>query len=168
MVTGLCASGLPTDAFVFLGFTPKRKGKRKELLASLAVEPRTLIFYESPRRVSVFLDEVRAVMGDRRAVLAREMTKLHEEFIRGTLSEILIVLADRPEVKGECTLMVEGAAASDSVSTADLADALRAALGQPGARLSGLSKAFARQYQLPRKTVYEMALSIQKETDASD
>ncbi|MCB2147682.1 MAG: 16S rRNA (cytidine(1402)-2'-O)-methyltransferase [Deltaproteobacteria bacterium] len=167
-VTGLCASGLPTDAFVFQGFTPKKKGKRMELLASLAAEPRTLIFYESPRRVSVFLDEIRAVMGDRRAVLAREMTKLHEEFIRGTLSEILIVLADRPEVKGECTLMVDGAAASDSVSTDDLADALRDALAQPGAHLSGLSKAFAHHYQLPRKTVYEMALAIQKETDASD
>ena len=167
-VTGLCASGLPTDAFVFLGFAPKKKGKRMDLLASLAAEPRTLIFYESPRRVSVFLDEIRAVMGDRRAALGREMTKFHEEFIRGTLSEILIVLGDRPEVKGECTLMVEGAAASDSVSTADLTDALRDALAQPGAHLSSLSKAFAHQYQLPRKTVYEMALAIQKETAASD
>ncbi|WP_319408210.1 16S rRNA (cytidine(1402)-2'-O)-methyltransferase [uncultured Desulfosarcina sp.] len=167
-VTGLCASGLPTDAFVFLGFTPKKKGKRMDLLASLAAEPRTLIFYESPRRVSVFLDEIRAVMGDRHAVLAREMTKIHEEFIRGTLSEILIVLADRPEVKGECTLMVDGAAASDSVPTDDLADALRDALAQPGAHLSGLSKAFAHRYQLPRKTVYEMALAIQKETGAPD
>jgi len=166
-ITGLCASGLPTDAFVFLGFAPKKKGKRMDLLASLAAEPRTLVFYESPRRVLGFLDEIRSVMGDRSAVLAREMTKLHEEFIRGPLSEILGVLTDRPEVKGECTLLVDGASPAEPVSDADLAHALRDALAQPGAHLSGLSKAFAKQYNLPRKTVYEMALTIQKETDAS-
>ncbi len=166
-ITGLCASGLPTDAFVFSGFAPKKKGKRMDLLASLAAEPRTLVFYESPRRVVGLLDDIRSVMGDRSAVLAREMTKLHEEFIRGTLSEILVVLADRPEVKGECTLLVDGSAAMDPVSVADLAQALRDALAQPGAHLSGLSKAFANQYNLPRKTVYEMALTIQKETDDS-
>ena len=166
-ITGLCASGLPTDAFIFLGFAPKKKGKRMDLLASLRAEPRTLVFYESPRRVVGFLDEIRSVMGDRPAVLAREMTKLHEEFIRGTLSEILIVLTDRPGVKGECTLLVNGAAAVDPVSDADLAQALRRALALPGAHLAGLSKAFAKQYNLPRKTVYEMALTIQKESDVS-
>ncbi len=166
-ITGLCASGLPTDAFIFLGFAPKKKGKRMDLLASLRAEPRTLVFYESPRRVVGFLDEIRSVMGDRPAVLAREMTKLHEEFIRGTLSEILIVLTDRPGVKGECTLLVNGAAAVDPVSDADLAHALRHALAQPGAHLAELSKAFAKQYNLPRKAVYEMALTIQKEPDVS-
>ena len=162
-VTALCASGLPTDAFVFLGFVPKKKGKRLELLAALAVEARTLVFYESPRRVAVFLDELCSVMGNRPAVLAREMTKIHEEFIRGTLSEIQAVLADRPEVKGECTLLVDGASAADSIPEADVVEAIRDALAQPGARVSSLSKAFARQYHLPRKTVYEMALNIQKE-----
>jgi len=167
VIAGLCASGLPTDAFVFLGFAPKKMGKRMDLLASLAEEPRTLVFYESPRRVARFLDDIRSVLGDRLAVLAREMTKLHEEFIRGTLSEILIVLADRPEVKGECTLLVDGAAGVDPVADVDLAHAIRDALAQPGAHLAGLSKAFAKQYNLPRKRVYEMALTIQKETDDS-
>jgi 16S rRNA (cytidine1402-2'-O)-methyltransferase len=166
-VTGLCASGLATDAFAFLGFAPRKKGKRMDLLVSLAAEPRTLVFYESPRRVVVFLEEIRSVMGDRTAVLAREMTKLHEEFLRGTLSEIIVALADRPEVKGECTLMVDGAAEAISFSDADLAGALRDALARPGAHLSSLSKTFARKYRLPRKTVYEMALTIQKESDAS-
>ena len=164
-VTALCVSGLPTDAFVFLGFTPKKKGKRLELLESLVTEPRTLVFYESPRRVADFLDEIRAVMGDRPAVLAREMTKLHEEFIRGTLSEIHTLLAGRPEVKGECTLLVDGKRAADSVSDADLADALRDALAQPGASVSSLSKSIARQFNLSRKIVYEMALAIQQEVD---
>lgn len=166
-VTALCASGLPTDAFVFLGFAPKKKGKRLELLESLAAECRTLVFYESPRRVAAFMDEIRSVMDDRPAVLAREMTKLHEEFIRGTLSEIQAMLADRAEVKGECTLLVDGASVAEVVSENDLAEAIRDALAQPGARVSSLSKALARQYNLPRKTVYEMALNVQKETNES-
>jgi 16S rRNA (cytidine1402-2'-O)-methyltransferase len=164
-VTALCASGMSTDAFVFLGFPPKKKGKRLDLLRSLADEPHTLIFYESPRRVAVFLEQIKAVLGDRPAVLAREMTKLHEEFIRGRLSEIQAALARRPQVKGECTLLVEGLPAAASISDADLAAALRHALAQPGAHISSLAKAFARQYQLPRKSVYELALTIQKEID---
>ena len=163
-VTALCASGLPTDAFVFLGFAPRKKGRRRDLLESLAAETRTLVFYESPRRVATFLEEILTVTGDRPAVLAREMTKLHEEFIRGTLSEIGAVLADRPEVKGECTLLVDGAPATDSISDADLIDALRRALAQPGARLSGLARDLARQHGLPRKTVYEMALNIKNQS----
>ena len=162
-VTALCASGLSTDSFIFVGFAPKKKGKRKELLASLAAEQRTLVFYESPHRLLAFLDEMGEVMGDRPAVLAREMTKLHEEFIRGSLSEIRTALADRSAVKGECTLLVEGAAQPDSISEADLIKALGDALARPGARVSSLAKSFARQYKLPRKTVYEMALNIQKE-----
>jgi 16S rRNA (cytidine1402-2'-O)-methyltransferase len=162
-ITALCASGMPTDAFVFQGFLPKKKGKRQELLESLAAEIRTLIFYESPRRVAVLLDEIRAVMGDRQVVLAREMTKLHEEFIRGNISEIQVTIADRPAVKGECTLLVAGAPVAESISKTDLAKALRHALAQPGARVSNLSKAFAREYHLPKKAVYEMALNIQNE-----
>ncbi len=162
-VTALCASGLPTDAFVFIGFAPRKKGKRAELLVSMAAEPRTLVFYESPRRVAAFLEEIRTVMGDRAAVLGREMTKLHEEFIRGPLSEIQAVLANRPRIKGECTLLVNGAPASESVSADDLADSLRHALAQPGVHVSSLSKTLARQYHLPRKTVYEMALNLLKE-----
>jgi 16S rRNA (cytidine1402-2'-O)-methyltransferase len=167
VVTALCASGLPTDAFVFLGFAPRKKGRRRDLLESLADEPRTLVFYESPRRVAAFLDELLAAMGDRPAVLGRELTKLHEEFIRGTLSEIRAALADRPEVKGECTLLVDGAPAAESISDADLIDALRHALAQPGARLSGLARELARQHGLPKKTVYEMALNIKNESGSA-
>lgn len=165
LVTALCGSGMPTDAFVFQGFAPKKKGKRLELLKSLATESRTLVFYESPRRVMVFLEEIHAVMGDRSAVLARELTKLHEEFIRGSLSEIRATLADRSAVKGECTLLVNGAPRMAPFSDTDLAVALRDAMTQPNMHLSSLSKTFSRQYNLPRKRVYEMALRIQKETE---
>jgi 16S rRNA (cytidine1402-2'-O)-methyltransferase len=164
-VTALSASGLPTDAFVFVGFVPKKKGKRMDLLRSLVDEPRTLLFYESPRRVRELLEDIHALMGDRQAVLAREMTKLHEEFLRGRLTDVQTELADRPEVKGECTLLIGGAPSATSISDTELDGVLRRALSAPGARVSSVSKALARQYGLPRKIVYEMALEIEKKTD---
>ena len=167
LTAALSISGLPTDAFVFTGFLARKKEKRAGQLARLEAEDKTLVFFESPRRVGAFLDEIGLVMGDRPAVLAREMTKLHEEFIRGSLSEIQARLAGRPAVKGECTLLVEGTPTADSASDTDLAEALRDALAQPGAHVSSLTKVFARQYRLPRKTVYEMALKIQKEANPS-
>lgn len=163
-IAALCASGLPTDSFVFIGFAPKKSGSRRELLQSLAAGSRTLVFYESPRRVTALLETVESVMGDRQAVLARELTKLHEEFIRGRLSEIRAVLEERQRVKGECTLLVAGATAEECVSDAQLESPLREALARPGARLSDISKTFSKKYNLPRKKVYEMALAIQKES----
>ena len=166
-IAALCASGLPTDAFLFIGFVPKKGGGRKELLESLATESRTLVFYESPRRLAALLEAVESAMGDRQAVLARELTKLHEEFIRGSLSEIRSILEERQQVKGECTLLVAGATAEASVSDAQLEKALRRALARPDARLSSIAKAISQQYNLPRKKVYEMALAIQKESGES-
>ena len=86
LVTALSVSGLPTDSFIFIGFLPHQKVRRLDRIESLADEDRTLIFYESPRRVLGFIKELISVLGDRQAVLGREMTKLHEEFIRGELS----------------------------------------------------------------------------------
>lgn len=163
-ITALCVSGLPTDAFVFIGFAPKKRGRRLALLQSLAGESRTLVFYESPRRMTFFLEEIASVMGARSAVLAREMTKLHEEFIRGTLCEIKAVLADRSEIKGECTLLVAGWTGSDAITEDDLFRLLQQALEQPDVHISRLSKDLARQYHLPRQKVYAMALEIQKQS----
>ena len=111
--------------------------------------------------MAALLEDLRLLMGDRQAVLAREMTKLHEEFIRGPLTEIQAQLAGRPEIKGECTLLVEGASPAPPPSETELAAALRQALSQPGARVSSVSKTLARQYGLPRRTVYELALEIE-------
>ena len=164
-VTALSASGLPTDTFLFVGFVPKKTGKRLDVLQSLVHEPRTLVFYESPRRVAALLEDLRVLMGNRPAVLAREMTKLHEEFIRGSLTDLQAELAHRPEVKGECTLLIDGAPPATSITDTELADLLRQALSQPGARVSSVSKTLAMQHHLPRKTVYEMALKIANATD---
>lgn len=106
-VPALVASGLPCDRFCFEGFLPHKKGRQKRLEA-LAVEQRTMIFYESPHRVRKSLEQFAGVFGeDRPACLARELTKIHEEYIRGSLSGILDALLDR-DLKGECIILVGG------------------------------------------------------------
>lgn len=106
-VTALSASGLPTDRFLFIGFLPQKEGKKKRLLESLAAETGTLVFYESPFRVKKALALLKECLGDRRAVLAHELTKVHEGFMRGVLSEILEKSSEIIE-KGEWVILVEG------------------------------------------------------------
>lgn len=107
LITGLAASGLDTGGFLYCGFFPRQKKDRKKLLDSIGGEERTLIFYESPRRLAATLREMREAWGDRRCCVARELTKVFEEYRRGTIGEILIGLEDQ-EVKGEITLVVAG------------------------------------------------------------
>ncbi|MGH8069927.1 MAG: 16S rRNA (cytidine(1402)-2'-O)-methyltransferase [Candidatus Entotheonellia bacterium] len=109
VVTALSVAGLPTDRFVFEGFLPKKPGKRRRRLEALVDESRTLIFYESPRRVHDLLDEMQVLWGDRRVVVARELTKKFEEVLRGRITEVQAQLEERPP-QGEVTLVVEGAA----------------------------------------------------------
>lgn len=107
-LTALIASGLPTDKFVFHGFLPREKKERKAELERLRRYPETLIFYEAPHRIGKTLEAMQEVLGDRQAVLARELTKRYEEFIRGTLSE-LVEWAGTGEVRGEFCIVVAGA-----------------------------------------------------------
>jgi 16S rRNA (cytidine1402-2'-O)-methyltransferase len=109
VVAALIVAGLPTDRFVFEGFLPKKPGRRRRRLETLGDESRTLIFYESPRRVHDLLGEMQAVWGDRRVVVARELTKKFEEILRGRITEVRAQLEERPPL-GEVTLVVEGAA----------------------------------------------------------
>jgi 16S rRNA (cytidine1402-2'-O)-methyltransferase len=160
-ITALSAAGLPTDRFTFAGFPVRGRNKRREQLAALAPVPHTLIFYQSPQRLIAFLEELVEMLGDRPAVLARELTKLHEEFLRGRLSEILTDLRARENVKGECTLLVAGAPAGPApVGPDELDAAIVRALTQEGCSLKALSKALAAQFQVSRKQVYERALQL--------
>jgi 16S rRNA (cytidine1402-2'-O)-methyltransferase len=110
VVTGLSVAGLPTDRFVFEGFLPKKPGKRRRRLEALREEPRTLVFYESARRVRDLLNEMQAQWGNRRVVVARELTKKFEAILRGRITEVQTQLEERPP-QGEVTLVVEGAGA---------------------------------------------------------
>ncbi len=106
-IAALSASGLPIDKFVFLGFLPLKKGRRK-LIESFREESRTIVFYESPHRIARAIDEFIEILGgERRVVLARELTKIHEEFFRGTLAEAVEFLNSKP-IRGEFTVLLAG------------------------------------------------------------
>lgn len=106
-LAALAVSGLPPDRFVFEGFLPKKKGARARRLEQLKPDPRTLIFYESPFRIVGLLEEIKTILGDRPVVVAREITKMFEEFIRGTVTEVLEKIGKKT-MKGEITLVVGG------------------------------------------------------------
>lgn len=157
-LTALAASGLPTGRFAFFGFLPRKGKGRREALEEMAAFPGTLILYESPRRIAETLRDLQEALGDRPACVARELTKLHEEFARGTLSE----LADRfaGEVLGEITLIVEGRRAEEKAADPD--DLLRARL-RAGASVKDAAREVAEALGLPRKEVYRRALELASE-----
>ncbi len=163
LIAALSVSGLPTDSFVFIGFVPRKSAKRRDLLERLKEEPRTLIFYESPKRLLGLMQEVINLMGDRKAVVARELTKIHEEILRGSLSKILKVLAARSALKGECTLLVGGCEGAGELDRNSLVRELRRLRLETGRPLSDVVKEVAKEYGLSRKVVYEEALKLKKE-----
>jgi 16S rRNA (cytidine1402-2'-O)-methyltransferase len=145
---------------VFLGFAPKKKAKRLKFLTELSGEPRPLIFYESPKRILPLMEEIISCMGDRNAILAREMTKLHEEFVRGTLSQILKTVRARSVFKGECTLLVAGDKTSEQIDAEMLNAEIKAALQNDQTGLSQIARTIAAKYGLPKNEVYDLALKI--------
>jgi 16S rRNA (cytidine1402-2'-O)-methyltransferase len=131
-LSALVASGLPTTEFHFLGFLPEKAGQRRTRIEALAADAadndRTLIFYEAPHRILDTLTDLEAVFGPSlHIVLAREITKIHEEFLRGPVSEVRIQMASRDRVRGEITLLIQAparshAAADPSVAAASIAE----------------------------------------------
>jgi 16S rRNA (cytidine1402-2'-O)-methyltransferase len=106
-LAALVASGLPTDSFRFSGFLPPKRGKRREVLENILGSPRTQVFYEAPHRLLEAMEDIVKVLGlNRQVVIAREVTKIHEEFLRGRAGELLETLKTRGEIKGEITLLI--------------------------------------------------------------
>jgi len=118
VVTALVASGLPTEQFRFVGFLPARQGERRSVLEGLAPVTETLVFYEAPHRIAEMLHDVEKIFGqNRRVVVARELTKIHEEFLRGTISEVCAELGRREIAKGEITVIVGGKSGHQEASS---------------------------------------------------
>jgi 16S rRNA (cytidine1402-2'-O)-methyltransferase len=106
-LAALVASGLPTDSFRFSGFLPAKSGQRRQMLESVASSPRTQVFYEAPHRAKEAVEDIVEILGsERQVVIAREVTKIHEEFLRGRAGEILATLNARGDIKGEITLLI--------------------------------------------------------------
>jgi len=168
VTAALSVCGLPTDSFVFVGF-PTRKGrKRRDQMERLAAAGETLIFYESAKRMMALLADLAAVMGDRRAVLCREMTKIHEEFLRGPLSAIMQNLGQRSPLKGECTLLVAGRPDNAIDNLASALEAVEKGLTDPETRLSDLVQRVSRSYGVSKKRIYTEALKLKELTTSNN
>ena len=162
-VAALVVSGLPTDRFCFEGFLPRRPGQRDRRLAELAAEPRTMVFFEAPHRVLATLDAMIAVFGpERPGAAVRELTKLHEQVVRGALEEVRARLGEQGP-RGELTLVVAGApAGAASVSPAALAAEV-ATLVEGGTSTRDAVTAVAEATGTPRRSVYQAVLEARGE-----
>lgn len=160
-VTALSASGLPTDSFAFEGFLPSRKGKRREKISSLREEKRVLIFYESPNRLIDTLADLRQLLGDRTMVVAREVTKMYEEFLRGSVSALVSELENRP-VRGELVLMIAPSASTVEAGDDEIAGLLEKYICSEGFSVKDAVKRVALETGTSKSRVYETALLIRK------
>ncbi|MBV9771797.1 MAG: 16S rRNA (cytidine(1402)-2'-O)-methyltransferase [Bryobacterales bacterium] len=153
LLSALSASGLPTDSFVFGGFLPAKKTQRRKTLEEVKSYPATLVFYEAPHRILEALDDIAEVLGPRRVMLARELTKIHEEFLAGVAAELRETLAKRPSLKGEITLMI-GKGESASASVLPIEAAFERLLGAGVPRMDAM-KTLARERGLSKREIYQ-------------
>ena len=165
----LSVGGLPTDRFSFDGFVPAKPGARRKFFTQLAGEPRTIVVYEAARRLADCLRDLREVLGERRIVVARELTKMFEEIVRGTVSDVLTWIEQRHgdvTLPGEVTLLIAGggkiAAAAEHE---DLAAAIERLRGE-GMSLKEIARTLARERNLSRREVYRAGLSLASSVDS--
>ena len=154
----ISASGLPSDRFVFEGFLPAKSQGKKKKLQKLQSEVRTLIFYEAPHRLKESLQDFLEVLGDREIVVAREVTKMHEEFLRGTISAVSEQIANR-ELKGEITIVVQGSPSVAEVSDEEIEAEIRRLAGA-GMGIKAISELLGERYDLAKRGVYRLALDL--------
>jgi 16S rRNA (cytidine1402-2'-O)-methyltransferase len=152
LITALCASGLPTDAFVFGGFLPPKQGQRRKALEAWADAPATVVYYEAPHRILDALDDIDAVLGGRPVVLARELTKMHEEFLRGTARQVKEQLKPA-NTRGEMVLLI-GRGEATVRDGRPIPEAVAEAIANGMDRMDAI-KHIARQRGLSKREVYQ-------------
>jgi 16S rRNA (cytidine1402-2'-O)-methyltransferase len=159
-ITALTGSGLPVDSFFFVGFLPARGAARKRRLEAIRTIPSTLVIYEAPHRLLASLADMVGVLGNRKACLGRELTKIHEEWIAGSLQEIVDELSTRESVKGELTLVVEQGQPSAAPDTlpSSIRQHVQQEMSATGASHKEALKSVARKRGLSRKDAYRMLL----------
>lgn len=162
-IAGLIASGLPSDRFCFEGAVPRRSGERRTLFDRLRGETRTIILFESPHRLLSTLQDLDAVLPDRRVVLARELTKQHEELLRGTAAELLGELGDRAPLRGECVVLLGGAAAESGPDPRRI-EAILARLREAGVGNRTIVQVLVEGFGLARNDAYALVHGAPQET----
>lgn len=161
VIAALSVSGLASDRFVMEGFLPRRGSERAKRIEQLGLEQRTAVIYEAPGRLVDTLRELSDRLGDRRAVVARELTKLHEEVARGTLSELAKQFSVG-DVRGEIVIVLNGAEAPPETDDATIVDALEVEL-RSGATLRDAASSVASTLEAPHRRVYQLALDIRRD-----
>ncbi len=164
VIAALTISGLSTERFAMEGFLPRKSGERATLYEQWQHESRTIVFYESPQRVVATLAEMSELFGNRRMALAREITKLHEEVVRGTVREVAAIVATR-DVLGEIVVVLEGASEERVLSDDEVRDALRDQV-RSGATTRDAVAFVAESLGLPHRSVYQMALELRAHDNA--
>lgn len=163
LLTALTSSGLAVDKFCYMGFPPRTEKKLGEFLAGIAKYSHTIVVFESARRTAKTLKSVLTNMGDRRIAICREMTKLHEEVLRGNVSELLDIIGKREDLKGEVTLVIEGyrgdGEESSSLNLKNIENRLKS-LKKLGLSLKDAVKVTNEDYEVQKNKIYEIALSI--------
>ncbi len=157
----LSASGLPSDRFVFEGFLPGAKQERRKRLLALRDEPRTLVFYEAPHRLTECLRDILGTLGAREMVLAREVTKLYEEFRRGSVNELLAGL-DVDALRGEITLLVKGFSGDVTITEHRLKEQIRR-LKSEGMHVKAIAEVLGERYGYPKKAIYRLTLELDED-----
>jgi 16S rRNA (cytidine1402-2'-O)-methyltransferase len=158
----MSVAGRNFSPFLFLGFLPSRANQRRKLLASIAAEPHALVFFESPRRTGAAIQDCLELLGDRQAIMARELTKLHEEIRQESLADLIKRLSGRETVKGELILAIEGAPREVVVADHDLRELLTWYRQETDISLRDSVKRVAADLGLSRSEVYQEALEIWK------
>lgn len=163
-IAALSVSGLPTDNFTFAGFPPSRQGKRRSFLSSLLTLPGTVVIYEAPHRVVECLDDIRAVMGERQIVVARELTKIYEELLRGTVSKVLENI-EQGKVRGEVAILIApGTPVAQESEPLDTL--LLRLLNQEGLSVKDAARQAAELTGISRNKVYTEALALKNDNVA--
>jgi 16S rRNA (cytidine1402-2'-O)-methyltransferase len=158
VLAALTASGVAGAGFSFVGFPPRAAGERRALFESLRDRREALVLFESPKRVAATLRELADTLGDRAACVARELTKLHEEYARGTLGELAERYAEG--ARGEVTLVIAGAPARDAAPASELVDAAIRARAAAGGSASQIARDVAHATGAPRSEVYARVVEL--------
>ena len=161
-IAALSVSGLPTDRFVFEGFLPSKHTARMKRLIELAKEERTLIFYEAPHRIMQALEDMQTVLGDRKAVLTRELTKVHEQVLRGRIPDVRRQL-EAGSMKGEFTIIVEAAASGADRVNISPEEYLKNLILHRGLPKKEAIAVAAHDLGVPKKEIYKIGLTIKEE-----
>lgn len=159
-LAALSVSGLPTSSFAFFGFPPRTAKALTKYLSGIKDYPETLIFYESPKRVLKTLKAMLEVLGDRYISVCRELTKLYEETVRGNISEVIKILEQRKEIKGEITLVIEGASESKGELDLQTIDGYLIELKEKGSSLKDAVKSVSEKAGYSKSKTYKRALRI--------